>query len=222
MTVGDKEVEGVKNGRGLNDSVVVELAEILENGDAALIFPRVALLQPHPDFLQHRVDEVDNKLFMVAIEARDHVRHMVDIDILDLPDFEEAGEDKSIDLGVVPGKLADPLDNVLHSLPVEINGEHFPKIFLDWVPLLHHCGWLVRWIGLERGERGCCVFPSKEICETMEGQTYSIEGVFDQHDMPVVQMEHIFLPHHDFQEVGGPFVCGRGPEQKSPTSLQES
>ena len=138
MPKGDQEVESIKNRRGFNDAVVVELAEVLDGGHSPLILSWIVFLKPHANLFQHAVNEGDDEVLMVSEDAGSHVGHVVDVHKLDLPDLHKPGEGEAIHLLILPRQLPQLLDDIFNGFLAEIDIKQLPNKFFHWISLLHN------------------------------------------------------------------------------------
>jgi hypothetical protein len=84
MTESHDLVHDIEDHRMLKHSVVIELSQVLDFGDPALIKLEVVLLETERDGLDHGVDDANHKPGMVAVKGAQQNRQEVDVAIFDL------------------------------------------------------------------------------------------------------------------------------------------
>ncbi len=77
-------VHGIKDDGVLEHSVVVELPEVLDFGDTALVELEVILLEAERDGLNHGVDDANDKVRVVPVDSAQKNGEEVDVAIFDL------------------------------------------------------------------------------------------------------------------------------------------
>lgn len=98
MAKGDEHPERVEDDLGVDDAVVVELAEVADRRDAVLIAPVVVALEPAADVLKDLIDHVDGKDAVEAAEVVQQEGEELNVAVADLPDLGERVAELAQDL----------------------------------------------------------------------------------------------------------------------------
>jgi len=149
MAERDEHPERIEDDLGVDDAIVVELAEVADGRDAVLVAAVVVALEAAADVLEDLIDHVDGKGAVEAAEVVQQEREELDVAVADLPDLGERVAELAEDLRVsavslqaqtdqciVPVERADGHEHVVDRQPAELVVDEVFGEELHWRVLL--------------------------------------------------------------------------------------
>ena len=113
MAERDEHPERIEDDLGVDDAIVVELAEVADGRDAVLVAAVVVALEAAADVLEDLIDHVDGKGAVEAAEVVQQEREELNVAVADLPDLGERVAELAEDLRA-SAEATDSVDGPVH------------------------------------------------------------------------------------------------------------